>query len=210
MTIDSQNLLESILQSLDRVSYIRPEEIPGIDLYMDQVTTFMDTRLSASRRYEDDKILTKTMINNYAKNHLLPPPEKKKYSREHMLLLIFIYYFKNILSINDIQNLLSPLTERYFHTDGNLQLEHIYSEVFSLEKSQIEMMKEDLRQKYHASGETFSDAPEKERDFLQLFSFICMLSFDVYMKKQVIEKLIDQLPGQDKLSRKKCKDKEIE
>lgn len=210
MTIDSQNLLESILQSLDRVSYIRPEEIPGIDLYMDQVTTFMDTRLSASRRYEDDKILTKTMINNYAKNHLLPPPEKKKYSREHMLLLIFIYYFKNILSINDIQNLLSPLTERYFHTDGNLQLEHIYSEVFSLEKSQIEMLKEDLRQKYQASGETFSDAPEEERDFLQLFSFICMLSFDVYMKKQVIEKLIDQLPGQDKLSRKKCKDKETE
>ena len=49
MTIDSQNLLESILQSLDRVSYIRPEEIPGIDLYLDQVTTFMDSHLSASR-----------------------------------------------------------------------------------------------------------------------------------------------------------------
>ena len=95
MTIDSQNLLESILQSLDRIDYIKPEDIPGIDLYMDQVTTFMDSHLSASRRYEDDKILTKTMINNYAKNHLLPPPEKKKYSREHMLLLIFIYYCTN-------------------------------------------------------------------------------------------------------------------
>ena len=81
MTIDSQNLLESILKSLDRIDYIRPEDIPGIDLYMDQVTTFMDSQLSSSRRYEDDKILTKTMINNYAKNHLLPPPEKKKYSR---------------------------------------------------------------------------------------------------------------------------------
>ena len=137
MTIDSQNLLESILQSLDRVSYIRPEEIPGIDLYMDQVTTFMDSHLSASRRYEDDKILTKTMINNYAKNRLLPPPEKKKYSREHMLLLIFIYYFKSLLSINDIQSLLSPLTERYFHTERPLSLEQVYSEVFSLEKSQI-------------------------------------------------------------------------
>lgn len=210
MTIDSQNLLESILQSLDRVSYIHPDEIPGIDLYMDQVTTFMDTRLSASRRYEDDKILTKTMINNYAKNHLLPPPEKKKYSREHMLLLIFIYYFKSILSINDIQSLLSPLTERYFHTDRELQLEQIYSEVFSLEKSQIEAMKEDLRQKYHASKETFCDAPDEERSFLQLFSFICMLSFDVYMKKQVIEKLIDQLPGQDRPSGKKHKDREKE
>lgn len=77
MTIDSQNLLESILKSLDRIDYIRPEDIPGIDLYMDQVTTFMDSQLSSSRRYEDDKILTKTMINNYAKNHLLPPPKRR-------------------------------------------------------------------------------------------------------------------------------------
>ena len=99
MTIDSQNLLESILQSLDRIDYIKPEDIPGIDLYMDQVTTFMDSHLSASRRYEDDKILTKTMINNYAKNHLLPPPEKKKYSREHMLLLIFISFYSCSLSV---------------------------------------------------------------------------------------------------------------
>ena len=211
MTIDSQNLLESILQSLDRVDYIKPEEIPSIDLYMDQVTTFMDSHLSASRRYEDDKILTKTMINNYAKNHLLPPPEKKKYSKEHMLLLIFIYYFKNILSISDIQNLLTPLTERCFHTDHELQLDRIYTEVFSLEKGQIEVMKEDLIQKYRTSEETFTDAPEDDKKFLQLFSFICMLSFDVYMKKQVIEKLIDQLPGQEKPSKKNRKqEKETE
>lgn len=45
---------------------------------MDQVTTFMDEQLEACKRYEDDKILTKTMINNYAKNNLLPAPEKKK------------------------------------------------------------------------------------------------------------------------------------
>ena len=181
MTIDSQNLLESILQSLDRVSYIRPEEIPGIDLYMDQVTTFMDSHLSASRRYEDDKILTKTMINNYAKNRLLPPPEKKKYSREHMLLLIFIYYFKSLLSINDIQSLLSPLTERYFHTERPLSLEQVYSEVFSLEKDQIEAMKEDLRQKYSASENTFSEAPEEEQEFLR-------------RKFRVITEILGQIP----------------
>ena len=54
------------------------------------------------------------MINNYAKNKLLPPPEKKRYSKEHVLMLIFIYYFKNILSINDIQTLLTPIAQKYF------------------------------------------------------------------------------------------------
>lgn len=203
MTIDSKNLLESILESLERIDYIRPEDVPGIDLYMDQVTTFMDSQLQASKRYEEDKILTKTMINNYAKNRLLPPPEKKKYSREHLLLLIFIYYFKNILSISDIQSLLSPLTEKYFHTGRELQLDDIYTEVFSLEKAQIEVMKQDLIQKYGAAQETFTASSGEEQNFLQLFSFICMLSFDVYVKKQVIEKLIDQLPEPKAPSKKK-------
>ncbi len=87
---------------------------------MDQVTTFMEAQLAHSKRYADDKILTKTMINNYAKNNLLPSPEKKRYSKEHLLVLIFIYYFKNILSINDIQTLLGPLTDKYFKSDGKI------------------------------------------------------------------------------------------
>ena len=205
MTIDSQNVLESILKSLDRIDYIKPEDVPGIDLYMDQVTTFMDKQLASSKRYEEDKILTKTMINNYAKNDLLPPPEKKKYSKEHMLVLIFIYYFKGFLSINDIQSLLTPLTEKYFHTDHELQLEPIYNEVFSLEKEQIEFMKKDLVREYEAASKTFTDAPEEDQAFLQYFAFICMLSFDVYVKKQAIEKLIDLLPKPDPKAKKKEK-----
>ena len=62
MTIDAKDLLNSILSSLSRIDYIRPESIPNIDLYMDQITTFMDTQLAASKRHPDDKILTKTMI----------------------------------------------------------------------------------------------------------------------------------------------------
>lgn len=206
MTINQQDILNSILESLDRIDYIKPKEIPNIDLYMDQVTTFMEEHLNASKRYPEDKILTKTMINNYAKNRLLPSPEKKKYSKEHMLLLIFIYYFKNILSISDIQNLLTPLTDKYFHTDHAFQLDRIYDEVFCLEKGQIEDLKKDLIQKYQVSEQTFPDAPDEDKQFLQLFSFICLLSFDVYMKKAVIERLVDQLPKPDPKHDKKKKE----
>ena len=64
---------------------------------MDQVTTFMDEQLAASKRYESDKILTKTMINNYAKNNLLPSPDKKKYSKEHVLTLLFYILFQKYI-----------------------------------------------------------------------------------------------------------------
>ena len=192
MTLETEDLLQSILDSLDRIDYIRPDDIPDIVLYMEQGTTFMDSRLkNAARNPEVDKILTKTMINNYAKNDLLPPPVRKKYSREHMLLLIFIYYFKGILSISDIQTVLKPITDRFFAGNEGLKLETIYNEVFSLEREEVEVMKQDVVRKYHKAQETFSDAAAEDQEFLQTFSFICMLSFDVYVKKMLIEKLID-------------------
>ena len=197
MKIDSDDLLKSILDSLEHIKYIHPEDVPGIDLYMDQVTTFMDRKLRTSSRYPDeDKILTKTMINNYAKNDLLPPPVKKKYSKEHVLVLIFIYYFKGVLSISDIKALLKPITEKYFSKDSDLTLEDIYDEAFSLESGRIDTMKEDIVKMYQESEKTFSDADDADKDFLQKFSFICMLSYDVYVKKLMIEKIIDEMKSE--------------
>lgn len=194
MTIDSEDLVNSILASLTKIEYIKPEDIPNIDLYMDQVTTFMDNRLrSMTRNPGDDKVLTKTMINNYAKNDLLPSPEKKKYSKEHMLLLIFIYYYKNILSIGDIQTLLAPITQKFFKAENGYKLEDIYNEVFSMEKEEIERLKQNVKEKFKRAESTFDTAPEEDREFLKKFSFICLLSFDVYVKKLLIEKLVDDM-----------------
>ena len=203
MTINTEDILNSILESISRIDYVKADEIPNIDLYMDQVTTFMNDHMKSSKRYEDDKILTKTMINNYAKNELLPTPLKKKYSKDHVMVLIFIYYFKNILSIKDIETLLKPITENYFHTDKELSFTDLYEEVCSLEKSRIDHLKEDITEIYRTSSETFSDADEENREFLRLFSFICTLSFDVYVKKQLIEKLVDALPPSDNRKHKK-------
>lgn len=193
MKIEADRMLESILESLSNMEYIKSKEIPNIDLYMDQVLTFMNGHLENAKRYEDDKIMTKTMINNYAKNHLLPPPDKKKYSKEHMMVLMFIYYFKNILSIGDIQSILTPLTDRYFDKGKDLDLTKIYEEVFSLEKSQIEQIKEVIVQDYERACTTFTEEAKEDQEFLQLFSFICTLSFDIYVRKQIIERIVDTM-----------------
>lgn len=194
MHIDTKNLLNSIMDSFDRISYVKSSDIPNIDLYMDQVTTFMDKNFRKTTRYPgDDKVMTKTMINNYAKNDLLPPPVRKKYSREHILVLIFIYYYKGILSISDIQTLLGPVTEKFFHKDEAFDIQSVYEEVFQVGYDQIEALKQHVIAEYECAMGTFEDAPEENREFLKLFSFICFLSFDVYMKKLLIEKLIDEL-----------------
>lgn len=192
MTIDTHDFLNSILQSLARIDYIRPDSIPNIDLYMDQITTFMDSQLSSAKRYEDDKLLTKTMINNYAKNNLLPPPVKKKYSKEHVLTLIFIYYFKNILSISDIQSILNPITDKYFAAGDDFNLTDIYEGVFGLAGDEVKNLMKDITKKFNTSFQTFPDAPKEDQELLHTFSFLCMLSFDVYIKKMLIEKIIDE------------------
>lgn len=188
--------LQGLFAYLNSQTHVQPEEIPNIDLYMDQVTTFMEEHLKNTRRYEEDKVLTKTMINNYAKNNLLPPPVKKKYSKEHMLMLIFIYYFKSLLSFRDIEELFRPITAKHFTShDSSLSLEDIYREVFTLEEGEMSSIKADISSKFEKAMDTFKDVSveDSDRDYLQLFSFICELSFDVYMKMQMIEKLTDQL-----------------
>ena len=125
--------------------------------------------------------------------------------------MIFIYYFKGILSINDIQALLGPLTEQYFQGEGDINLGAIYEEVFSLEKAQVDAMKEDVVTKFEMAHTLFEDAKEEDKETLQMFSFICLLSFDVYLKKLMIEKMLDNYvtakEGQAAVKEKKSKEK---
>ena len=203
MKLDKDDILKSILEHISDLDYIKTADIPNIELYMDQVTTFMDSQMASSKRYPDDKVLTKTMINNYAKNNLLPPPVKKKYSKQHIFVLIFIYYFKNILSIIDIESLLGPMTEKFFSSKEEIDMEQIYEDICMLEKGRVNELQDEIKRCYDAADELYPDLPEEDRDYLQIFAFICSLSFDVYVKKLLIEKLVDEITTVDTGKKKK-------
>ena len=91
----NEERLNELLAHLDSLDHIHVDEIPQIDLYMDQVTTVMEKHLGELKLYPEDKDQTKKKNNNYAKKNLLPCPVKKKYTQELILILGFIYYFKN-------------------------------------------------------------------------------------------------------------------
>lgn len=204
---DIFKLIETMHREKIEAEYIHPSVIPDIDLYMDQITTFMDEHLASTKRYENDKILTKTMINNYAKNNLLPPPEKKKYSKDHLLILTFIYYYKNILSINDIQTLLAPIKSMYFKQAHTPDLSTIYDSIFNIELSQTDAIFDNIADKLNIAKDIFPEADGEEKELLTFFSFICLLSYDIYVKKQLVEKLIDRMTKtpDEKVSKEKEK-----
>lgn len=212
----NEQRLNDLMNFISSLSRINAADIPNINLYMDQVTTFMDTHLSSFLKPGEEKVLTKTMINNYAKNNLLPPPEKKKYSGNHILLLTFIYYFKNVLSLRDIEQLLSPVSERHFAPGSQPELSRLYEEIFSLESEQRGRLVEDVKAKFASAMKTFSDedfpelkeeAEQEDREYLRLFAFVCELAFDVYLKKQMIELIAEELRQETPSNGKRKKDR---
>ena len=190
-------------------SVTEADDIPKIDLYMDQVLTFLSERLRRTvRKSEADKLLTKTMINNYVKNKVLIPPVKKKYGRDHILLLMLIYYMKNFLAIDDIRKIVEPVSEKYARptTKSAEQLtgrKHrysmtdVYTEVFNHVSMNVERFPEEVAKILDETDQAFMNAPEEDREMLRRFNVICQLSADIYLRKLLIEKLLDetQTPG---------------
>lgn len=183
--------IKEIKEIIEGIDFINPKDIPSIDLYMDQLTTFMEEQLGNNRRNDEDKIMTKTMINNYTKNNLLPSPNKKRYSKEHLILLIYIYYLKNLLSITDIQTVLTPMIDNHFHKgQSNLDISDIYSKLYKFQHDTYS----DIIDSIISTDDKASLMYDREKDsYLHATSVISLLSADIYVKKKYIEHLIDEM-----------------
>lgn len=205
---NSKKRLNDILRQLAEIDYVHPEDIPNIDLYMDQVLTFLNQELGTVREVNEDKAMTKTMINNYTKNQILPPPEKKKYSREHMLNLIFIYYFKNFLGLKDIKSILDPINAKYYGDSEGVDFFDIYCNMVGYEHTVAKEVTKDIIKKYNFSRAVFEEEDEESKDILQDFTFICLLSFDVFVKKMMIEQYISDRRKEEEEQAEKSEDSE--
>lgn len=116
------------LDELADFSYRDYENLPEIDLYMDQVVTFLEKQLSIFQTSSLDKQITSSMINNYVKGEVVSAPIAKKYNREHLALIEEVCTLKQVLSIAEVKQMLD---ERYHKIDGSI------SEVFNRFKSLI-------------------------------------------------------------------------
>lgn len=189
--MQSENLINQVLEEIESFNI---DDIPNIDLYMDQVTTYLNGKFNTSKRHDDDKLLTKTMINNYAKSRLLPPPEKKKYSKDHMIILILIFFFKNVISINDIQTIVTPLLKDYYNNDDIPNSLEDVTNAF-LNHVQKSDLIEPLIKEFKNSQNIFGDLESSDRESIETIGLIATLSYDMYIRKRLIEKLIDSLPS---------------
>ena len=181
-------------ETINKHKIITEESIPTIDLYMDQVTTFIEDNLSIKDGETKEKLLTKTMINNYTKAGLIPPPVKKKYSKEHLIMLIYIYYYKSFISINEAKEILTPLKDNNFTEDGPDSLSTIYRRTCDFYDTIKDSITDDINKKINII-ETEEQKNEElgSSDYRQLFALFNMLSYDIFIKKHIMEEIISKL-----------------
>lgn len=208
---DNIKTIRDMLNEIASFEGIAEADIPEIALYMDQVTTFMDMKLSVFKRRDDDKILTKTMINNYVKSDLVPPPGNKKYDREQIMLLSIIYHLKQIISLVDMSELLKPVIDSTLKegTSDNT-IEKLYGIFNNMEKEQNRVFAENIESliKTLVEKPELSKIPDKSRAFLTLF--VIALVIQAEKRKCLAEKIIDSLLAEkpkEKDSKQKKKEK---
>lgn len=183
-----QTKINELLQYLVAQQKVASADIPNIDLYMDQVTTFMENQLTASKRSAEDKVLTKTMINNYSKYGLLPPSVKKKYSADHIIRMLFIYYLKPILSIHDINQLLLSVNQIPEASD----FRQLYDLMMSTEQENKDIFTDNIQRILDTVGQMFSQIDDPQhRKLLEIFSLSYFLTEQAAAQKYMVQKLID-------------------
>lgn len=184
-------MVEKIAAQVRSSNIIEIEDIPNIDLYMDQVTTFMDKCLAQYKRHDDDKVLTKTMINNYTKAKIFPAPIKKKYSRTHLMLLIMIYHLKSILSIKDIGVLFQSALMETNKAKQEKMIESIYSGFISLQKQTLTYLLDAAEGKPDISFYGKESILTYKDDETKRIMMTLALAIRANTEKQLAEKVLD-------------------
>jgi hypothetical protein len=193
--------INQIIEQLSLEASLTLEEMPQIDLYMDQVIQLFENKFTDTKRNEDDKVLTKTMINNYAKGKLIFPIQNKKYSKEHLILISLIYQLKGALSINDIKATLAGINQKIIKEE--IELESFYNSYLNLTRQNVEDFKDGIDERVRGVKEELGDDKKENSPYLEQVLMISSLVHMSNLYRKVAEKLVDDITVQKEEKRHK-------
>jgi DNA-binding transcriptional MerR regulator len=190
MTFSDKDIIK-LAKEISEFKEIPPIEIPYIDLYMDQITTLFEDKLSHFKRKDEEMILTKTMINNYAKAKILPPIKNKKYSKTQVMLLILIYNLKQTLSLEDIKLLIEPaITPSTEASVIDEKVSELYDNFLKLKENQIEPFLENVTNDINTIEAMYKDSNLEDSPHNLILTVLALIN-SANLQKRLAEKIID-------------------
>lgn len=182
-----KDLLQNIVKDAINDVELKSEEIPTIDLYVDQILNLVaESTKKGSKRYHDRQ-LTKTMVNNYSKEGLLTPIKGKKYDKEQILQILLIYSLKSTISIGEIKRLLDAMYEtKSFDVDS---LTRMYDRHLEIKNDNRAYVAEAVNGIVERNGLDLSD----ELDYISLVS--ALTAFSAHLKNIAQEMIDERFPA---------------
>lgn len=183
--MDTQKILDDMNTTFKK-SRIETSEIPNINLYMEQVLSFLNNELDVLKRDPKDKIYTKSMINNYVKSQVLSKPDNKKYTPTHVIELLLIFYLKQILSLDDIKVL-------FEFSSSDMNLKEFYNSYLKYTSNDYL----DISSEINNYINILEDDKDIKNDETKSLILISILTAKANSYKMFSEKLIDSLKKDD-------------
>jgi len=184
--------MEKLAESLRLNSNLSLDDIPDLNLYMDQVIQLFERQFADTKRNEDEKVLTKTMINNYAKGKLFFHVENKKYTKEHLILISMIYQMKGALSISDVKTTLDKMNEKVTDDDA-FDLQEFYECYLQMVENSAEKFKVDLQAHYNELTKEIRKLEDRDEDYLEQLLLIALFTNMSNYYRRAAEKMVDEI-----------------
>ncbi|MCG3419698.1 DUF1836 domain-containing protein [Oceanobacillus jordanicus] len=180
-----------ILDKLQLDTRLDIKDIPDIDLYMDQVIQLFEKKFSPTKRNEEEKVLTKTMINNYAKGKLFFPIKNKKYSRDHIMLISMIYQMKGALSIHDVKQTLETLNNKIMEEDFDLLT--LYMSYLTLFDQNLDIFNSGVKNHMNDIHVEIEKLGSKDETYLEKLLLITTFTEMSNFYRKAAEKMVDNM-----------------
>lgn len=187
-----EEFINNELENIKKAAFIDENEIPELNLYMDQVEKFFNKKFEALDSSELKRSVSKPLINNYTKRHMVARPDGKRYSNDHMVMIAMVIYLKSLFKLEKIEKVMKPLVENHQSVfDDKIDPKTLYKIArkvnFGLEEKFADQVDEDLSE----IKKQIEDTDIADDELMEIFALILTLTMRAYMEKTLISKLID-------------------
>jgi|SRR5690625_2534530 len=185
------NKIHDMIKDIHLDTHLSLEEIPDLELYMDQVIQLFEKKFAETKRNEEEKVLTKTMINNYAKGKLFFPIKNKRYSKEHVILISMIYQMKSSLSIQDVKQTLDRLNEKI--DEDSFSVQELYEKYIHLVEANNDIFEEAVETHTEQIADKVQELKDDESAYLEQLLLIASFTMMSNFYRKAAEKLVDNM-----------------
>ena len=164
---------------------------PDMQLYMDQMVAFLNEELAIYGKNGSGPV-TKSMVSNYTKHHMIPGPDGKRYSRSHCLFALMVFYLKECFSMDQVERFVKPLiTNLSSEWDDEIDIQAMYKEVTEFAKEAEADFPQQLEKRIE-SIKAFLEEKNQDDDISELTMLILMLVMRSNAERFLAEKLLDE------------------